>query len=61
MKVRELIEQLQQLDPERNVWIFYDTPCAALEPHFGGIADEEHVGYFGDRGVAVGDYYDEVG
>ena len=61
MKVRELIEQLQQLDPERNVWIFYDFPCAAFEPHFGGIADELDVRYFGDRGVALGDYYDEVG
>jgi hypothetical protein len=57
MKVKELIEQLQRLDPERNVWVFYDYPCDAFEASFGGIANHEDAAMLGCDGVKVGDYY----
>ena len=28
MTVRELIEHLQTLDQDKNIWVFYDYPCS---------------------------------
>ena len=33
MKVKELIEQLQQLDENKDIWVLYDC-YAAQEPSF---------------------------
>ena len=58
MTVQELIDQLKQLDPNRNVWTIYDS-FFAFEPNFLSIADESVVRR--TDGVKVGDYYDEFG
>lgn len=34
MKVRELIAQLNKLDPERDIWIGYDYPHEVQKPDF---------------------------
>lgn len=60
MKVKELISMLQKLDPERNVWIFYDYPCDAFEPEFREC-DAEEAACFKGEGVKKGDYVCEVG
>jgi hypothetical protein len=60
MKVKELIDQLQKLDPERNVWIFYDFPCDAFEPWFRECKAEE-AACFKDEGVAAMDYVCDAG
>lgn len=60
MKVRELIEHLKTLDPERNVWVVYDT-FAYYQPDFSDVATrvDEQVGR--RAGVQKGDYIMEVG
>ena len=63
MTVRELIEQLQTLDPERNVWIIYDT-FMAYEPNFSETITEVDAMYFSRNCTAQmqkGDYKMEVG
>lgn len=57
MKVKELIEQLEKLDQEKQVWIFYDYPYAVLAPTIDGTADDQDVNVFGSKGVQKGDYY----
>ena len=56
MKVKDLISKLDMLDPERDIWIFYDYPCAALEPIIEGEANEFDSKNFKGK-VKVGDYY----
>ena len=34
MKVKELIDLLSKLDPERNIWVGYDFPYRFEEPDF---------------------------
>lgn len=63
MKVRELIEHLQTLDPERNVWVIYDT-YMAYEPDFSEIITEVDAMYFSRKYTVPpqkGDYKMEVG
>lgn len=63
MKVRELIEHLQALDPERNVWVIYDT-YMAYEPDFSEIITEVDALYFNRKGTVQmqkGDHKMEVG
>lgn len=55
MKVKELIEQLQKLDPEKNVWIFYDYPFACMEPELRECSEEE-AGMFTEEGCQPKDY-----
>ena len=55
MKVRELIEELQKLDQERNIWLVYDL-YLAYEP-FPRTANEFEVGINNnDFVVEEGDY-----
>lgn len=64
MTVKELIEQLQTLDQDRGIWIFYDYPCGAYEPDFTTrVSDEIDVlpPSFKRRGVNEDDYVMEVG
>ena len=52
MKVKELIEQLQKLDQERNIWVLYDG-FLAQEPDF--------IQYDEDDGdIEAGDYVHEA-
>lgn len=60
MKVKELIEKLQGLDPERNVWIFYDFPCSCFGPEFREC-DEYEAHIFEDEGCKPGDYVCDAG
>lgn len=55
MTVKELIENLKELDQEREIWIFYDYPYAAIEPIIDGEADEEQAARFSR--VVEGDYF----
>lgn len=60
MTVQELIDQLKCLDPDRNVWIIYDS-FIEFEPNFLEIADEEMADRSGSWDVKPGDYIQEVG
>jgi hypothetical protein len=63
MTVRELIEHLQTLDPERNVWVIYDT-YMVYEPDFSEIVTKMDALYFSQKCTAQmqkGDYKMEVG
>ena len=60
MTVQELIDQLKCLDPNRNVWIIYDS-FIDYEPNFIAIADEKLAGRRGSWDVKPGDYVLEVG
>ena len=53
MKVKELIKELQELDPEKNVWVEYDNMYD--EPHINIASDAD--AYMGaEEGVKEGDY-----
>lgn len=61
MTVRELIEHLQTLDPEKGIWVFYDYPCSAFAPRPDDTANDEEAKYFEDEGVKEGDYIIHAG
>ena len=43
MKVKEYIEQLRKLDPEKDLWILYDY-CYALVPEVEEVtSDDEFI------------------
>ena len=58
MKVRELIEELQKLDQEKNIWQMYDPPYAVDEVEITHLVgdDADYAEMFSRRGVKVGDY-----
>jgi len=49
MKVKELIERLSKLDPERGIWIGYDFPHDIQTPHF--VEYEEFQDYSPSRRI----------
>ena len=56
MKVKELIEHLQTLDQERNIWVRYDY-VYFYEP----TIDEDNINEweskeYGEQGIKEGDY-----
>ena len=51
MKVRELIEELQKLDQERNIWVNYDN-CYNLIPQIEEADNEWNT----KSGVKENDY-----
>lgn len=58
MKVRQLIELLRQFDPERNVWIIYDTFEAFPADGFAPISKRDAdaaVDYCEDEQPKAGD------
>jgi len=61
MTVKELIEQLQELEQDRNIWIFYDYPYAAIEPEITDQASKDAARIFDVEGVKEGDYFIPVG
>lgn len=60
MTVQELIDQLKSLDPDKNIWIIYDS-FIEYEPDFLSVADEKLAGRNRIWGVKPGDYIQEVG
>lgn len=60
MTVQELIDQLKSLDPDKNIWIIYDS-FIEFEPNFLAIADEKLADRRGSWDVKPGDYIQEVG
>ena len=60
MKVKELIENLSKLDPDKGIWILYDY-YALCEIVPDSEADEEDVEQFGIHGMKLGDYIINVG
>lgn len=58
MKVKQLIELLRQFDPERNVWVIYDTFQAFPADDFAPIGKrdaDKAENYDGDEQPAAGD------
>lgn len=55
MKVKELIAELQKLEQDRNIWVFYDFPYAIMVPKFEEVEAEE-ANYFANNGCKPGDY-----
>ena len=55
MKVKELIEELSKLDPEKGIWCIYDSfALIDLVPYC--TADREDAEFHKDLGVQEGDY-----
>lgn len=50
MKVKELIEQLQKLDQEKNIWVLYDT-FIPQEPEFEICTESDAI-----QDCEAGDY-----
>lgn len=61
MKVKELIEKLQTLDQEKNIWVFYDL-YDLQEPCFVEYEEgAQRYGYEnGVKGLNDGDYVHEA-
>lgn len=59
MTVRELSEYLKQFDPDREVWVIYDT-IAAYPADFMPATDAQATAYHSE-GVHPGDLIMEVG
>lgn len=53
MKVKELIEHLQTLDPEKGIWVRYDG-YAFFPPIPSEFAEEDDVSE--EKGIKEGDY-----
>lgn len=57
MKVKELIAELQKLNQEKSIWIYYDL-CEMQVPLLTGIVDAETASKY--EKVHKGDYYMEA-
>ena len=55
MKVKELIEELRKLDPEKGIWCIYDS-YALIDLLPNRMADEDDAEYFRNQGIQEGDY-----
>lgn len=55
MKVKELIQYLEALDQEKNIWVVYDG-FKVFNPTPDMIAGPDEVSYLGDKGVELDDY-----
>ena len=56
MKVKELIEQLQKLDQERNIWVRYDVVYFYAPTIDKDNIDEWEAEEYKEQGVKEGDY-----
>ena len=61
MKVKELIEELSNLDQEKGIWGAYYFPYDLFEPMPDHEADEYFLNNFKDKGVEEGDYIISAG
>lgn len=61
MKVKELIKELNKLDPERNIWIIYDG-YYPMEPDIDSYVSEEDVDRYKEhnKDVEISDYCMQV-
>lgn len=61
MKVKELIKELNKLDPERNIWIIYDA-YYPIEPDVDSYVLEEDVDRYKEynKDVEISDYCMQV-
>lgn len=59
MKIRELVEYLRQFDPEKEVWVIYESWVAY--PAEFTPADADAATKFNSDGVHQGDLIMEVG
>lgn len=57
MKVKELIAELQQLNPEANIWVLYDS-FFAYPPDFEEAT--EHMVTTSGGKIQLGDYVHET-
>ena len=56
MKVKEFIRQLEQLDPDKNIWTIYDS-FSVSEPEIEVVTDENcTLEWLADKGLREGDY-----
>ena len=55
MKVKELIEELNKLDPEKGIWCIYDS-YALIDLMPDAVATKEEVELFENEGLKEGDY-----
>lgn len=55
MKVKELIEELNKLDPEKGIWCIYDS-YALIDLMPDAVATKKEVELFGNEGLKEGDY-----
>ena len=55
MKVKELIEELSKLDPEKGIWCVYDS-YALIDLVPDAVATKEEVELFENEGLKEGDY-----
>jgi hypothetical protein len=55
MKVKELIEELRKLDPDKGIWCIYDS-YALIDLVPDTTADKEDAEFYKDMGVQEGDY-----
>ena len=55
MKVKELIEELSKLDPEKGIWCIYDS-YALIDFVPDAVAIKEEVELFENEGLKEGDY-----
>jgi hypothetical protein len=55
MKVKELIEELSKLDPEKGIWCIYDS-YALIDLVPDSTANIDDAEYFRNQGVQEGDY-----
>lgn len=55
MKVKELIEELRKLDPDKGIWCIYDS-YALIDLVPNTTADKEDAEFHKDLGVQEGDY-----
>lgn len=60
MKVKELIEELRKLDPEKGIWCIYDS-YALIDLVPDSTANKDDAEYHGCLGVQEGDYIIHAG
>lgn len=56
MKVKELIEQLQKLDQERNIWVRYDVVYFYEPTVDKDTVDDWEAKEYKEQGIKEGDY-----
>lgn len=56
MEVKELIEQLQKLDQERNIWVRYDGVYFYAPIVDKDTVDECDAKEYSEQGIKEGDY-----
>lgn len=61
MKVKELIEYLKALDPEKGIWVLYDGFSYIIPTPDTTVKDDEISDSNKEKGVKDGDYIISAG